>query len=877
MALEYPEEVESLRESWLDRPPLDGPPFFVHRTTDGGHTQEPDPVRAESPESMDHEGWEVDEQHEDGQEDTGSYDSEGVGSDLQAEHDAHQRTLNAGNIARERRNRTLRRSTHWQRRSQEREQMIRAPALPVAWSDDASSDAGSDGLSSPVRGPRGTARTDRLARAPPAIGLTAQQQAAALLDREGFVGRSAQPASVAPPPQPRLGAHVERILAILEEDPTESYPVAGQEQSGPTVAPSPPQLSFSDYVRQEFAGPVWAIPQVIDSLTPQERADLITRMDEEFPDVSGPIAWGPPDEIPAAVRTALLARLGLVEPPPAQQRDTVRVGFHPGLHDAALARPSQHPAFTRDRRAPRDDPFGLRASRYSSNRTRQYISTWDDYSYTPYARRVIRSRDLLSRQSVASEMVFRMSAAATRFDDALGQVLGGMDQMADAGSDRVAELTAGRTETLKEREFRQATELSMGHVDSMQQRAEEFARAAGRARQSDRDVQEQQLDDRYSGRVEAVADASEETTHIRAGPGEDIEKGLASTAECEAEIMAGLSGSTSSPTQASHDTATVKTSATDLTGQSAGSRPLPPKMESVIYDAPDRRYPPMAARSLNDHPMSFSAAMGGIQTCLFDALGRANKHATEVALSISSEAYFWCLGGADSDCEATQTCIETVVVQKGHRAFTADREDMMKTFLLALKNDFAAFQAILQETNQTFGMNWDTFGASSWSNHSGSVFDEAVRDARDDKHGYEVDPLPVPRGEKAHLRIDTDLVCAKLRAYIDNVCAHFCCDEYNDYVSSLEDAYLDELQRSTFGMKAAHLVRMQMATSVNIAFVAHAEYVAQQAREMNRHGEEIGEDLVQQATRLMESTAGSGDQVRDLRQSADQLLRNDIR
>jgi hypothetical protein len=34
---------------------------------------------------------------------------------------------------------------------------------------------------------------------------------------------------------------------------------------------------------------------------------------------------------------------------------------------------------------------------------------------------------------------------------------------------------------------------------------------------------------------------------------------------------------------------------------------------------------------------------------------------------------------------------------------------------------------------------------------------------------------------------------------------------------------------------------------------------------------------VQQATRLMESTAGSGDQVRDLRQSADQLLRNDIR
>lgn len=77
-------------------------------------------------------------------------------------------------------------------------------------------------------------------------------------------------------------------------------------------------------------------------------------------------------------------------------------------------------------------------------------------------------------------------------------------------------------------------------------------------------------------------------------------------------------------------------------------------------------------------------------------------------------------------------------------------------------------------------------------------------------------------------------------------------------------------------MKAAHLVRMQMATSVNIAFVAHAEYVAQQTREMNRHGEEIGEDLVQQATRLMESTAGSGDQVRDLRRSADQLLRNDI-
>jgi hypothetical protein len=473
-------------------------------------------------------------------------------------------------------------------------------------------------------------------------------------------------------------------------------------------------------------------------------------------------------------------------------------------------------------------------------------------------------------------MVFRMSAAATRFDGALEQVLGGMNQMADAGSDRVVELTAGRTETLQQRELSQAIKLSVGQVDSMQQRAEEFARAAGRARQSDRDVQEQQLDDRYSERVEAVDDASEETTHIRAGPGEDIEKGLASTAECEAEIMAGLSGSTSSPTQASLDTVTVKTSATDLTGLSAGSRPSPPKMKTVIYDAPDRRYPPMAARSLNDHPMSFSAAMGGIQTCLFDALGRANKHATEVALSISSEAYFWCLGGADSDCEATQTCIETVVVQKAHRAFTVDREDMMKTFLLALKNDFAAFQAILQETNQTFGMNWDTFGASSWSNHSGSVFDEAARDARDDKHGYEVDPLPVPRGEKAHLRIDTDLICAKLRAYIDNVCAHFCCDEYNDYVSSLEDAYLDGLQRSTFGMKAAHLVRMQMASSVNIAFVAHAEYVAQQTREMNRHGEEIGEDLVQQATRLMESTAGSGDQVRDLRRSADRLLRNDI-
>jgi len=196
-----------------------------------------------------------------------------------------------------------------------------------------------------------------------------------------------------------------------------------------------------------------------------------------------------------------------------------------------------------------------------------------------------------------------------------------------------------------------------------------------------------------------------------------------------------------------------------------------------------------------------------------------------------------------------------------------------------LAADCDAMEAALHETNQGFGLNWDEFGSGSLSSssRSGSALGERADDFRDDKHERGVNNMPVPRGDDAMLRIDVNHIWIKFAEYIANVFSHLRHEEYNDYVYTAQDLYLDSLQRSTFGMKTALLVRVFMNFVINMVVEHQKAYMERRAHLVTGLSEKLEGDLVQEALELMESTAGSADEVRRLREGADGLLRSDDR
>lgn len=549
-----------------------------------------------------------------------------------------------------------------------------------------------------------------------------------------------------------------------------------------------------------------------------------------------------------------------------------------------------------------EDIFGMNRTRYSSNRVQQYISSWQNYRYEEYPRRISRAREAVSRGSMANALVFRMSEAAGRFKDRLGGVLDGMGgrHNAEAGpssrpaanaGDSVQERkeareeadfnpairqVTGRLNIMQEREKAESPPTGRsiaGRMDGMRERSEEFARASGRMRRTGRAEQEDELEDRRvgsrssagrseHGEVNHPLDSQPESGVAMEGPRKEMQADGESLESNDTDDIAsgGFIDNEMASRPSDHWT-TAKDDISIETGSSQTESSSPsglgmPKDDPHYYDL--RVFPPLIAiddsTDSADDLSSIANRLVGFFRVTMKAL---HRHVMQAKFGVSYDGRSGDLTVPEGERGTTWATCRTM--NRVNADFDRTLEQRASAFSSAVSTDLDLMKTALEETNRDFGMNWDAFGGHPSSSCSDSGSDAIADRNHGDKQDREIDQLPVPRSEKAKLRIDGELVYSNMTNFISGALAYYLREEYQDFVYSSGDVYLDRLQRSTFGMQSAVFVRVMMTYAINMALLAHDRFTHRASRYKS------GGELSQEVEQAIESTAGSADQVGELR------------